>query len=157
MTAIKEDTLLRYCENLYDALAKTATRKYGFKLLWEGKIVELYSGLSFSNSHYSKIINTLQETGCVEIIRRGSRGSLHQMALYERPTAEILSLSHGLTSRLTNPTPYDRLSQRVSTLEGRLEGIELKTLLANYHKRISQLEAKSAKAASPESTTTSKS
>jgi hypothetical protein len=41
------------------------------------------------------------------------------------------------------PTPFDRLSQRVNVMEGRLEGIDLKKYIAATEARLRKLEGKS--------------
>lgn len=140
MPPVSKETLLRYCEELYDGLHKKAKKKNGYDKLYEGKVTELFASLGLSSSHYAKIFNTLYETGAIELVRRGARNSPTQIALHERPTAETLQRTAGVTPHLTQPSAHDKLSQRVSVLEGRLQGIELAKVIAHQERRIKQLE-----------------
>jgi hypothetical protein len=142
MPPVSNETLLRYCETVYDHLASTAKKNKEHGFLWEGKIVESFHACGISNAFYGKIMNTMYEIGCLKQVRRGARGVLTQIALLKRPTATDLENAHGLESHLTKPTEYDRLSQRVSSVEGRLQGIELARVVANFDARLRTLEAK---------------
>jgi len=145
MPAVSNETLLRYCHQLYDILAKDAKRKKidgKFVQLWEGKIVETFSGSGVSNAFYGKVLNTLYETGSLMLVRRGARGTPTQIIVLRRPEAEDLERVHGLTGHLTSPSAYDTLSQRVSTLERRFDGIDVAKLIASHEARIRELEAK---------------
>lgn len=145
MPQINNDTLLRYCITVFDGLAKTSKkRKIDGKMvtLWEGKLVEFFSSSGISNAFYGRVFQTLYEIGSLEMHKRGSRGVATQIVLHKRPEADDLDRVHGLGSNLTAPTMYDRLSQRVSGLEGRLEGINLEKVIANQEQRLRALEAK---------------
>ncbi len=145
MPPVSNETLLRYAQTIYDILDKDKKRKKidgKFVQLWEGKIVETFAGSGVSNAFYGKVLNTLYEIGCLELVRRGARGSLTQISVIRRPTAEDLDRVHGLTSHLTTPTVYDKLSQRVSTVEGRLQGIDVAKMFHNLEQRVRTLEAK---------------
>lgn len=141
MPPVSRETLLRYCETVFDALSANATED-GELRVWEGRYVELFSGLGISNAHYSRISSTLQEIGSIEIVRRGARGVSTRIVLHRRPEQADLDGSVGLDSPLTRPTAADKLTQRVTQLERRLDGIELKTYLANLEKRLRVVEGK---------------
>lgn len=141
MPPVTKDTLLRYCQNVYDALAEDAKPTPEYDLLWSGKIIETYAGLGISNAHYGRIMDTLYEIGAIQQVRRGARGVPTLIALHSRP--ENLDGVRGFAAQdLTKPTAADMLSQRVDVLERRLEGIELKKALASINDRLSQLESK---------------
>jgi hypothetical protein len=138
VSAITPATLLRYCQQVYDAMELSA--KDG---VWEGRTTELLSRLHISNAHYSRVVSTLVDTGSIELLQRGARNALTRYQLHFR-----LSGDNGVQvsdSALTEPTAFDRLSARVSGLERRLEGIDVKTYLANVEKRVQSLEAKANK------------
>jgi hypothetical protein len=139
---VTNETLLRYCTELYQALERNATKRDGHEKMWEGKFTELFASVGISNTHYAKVVTTLQEIGCIEYVRKGARGVPSLIALHSEPTADALGNAHGLQSRLTNPTPHDKLSQRVTVLEGRLQDIDLVKLFANQEQRLRKLEAK---------------
>jgi len=142
MPPVSDETLLRYCQTVYDALAVSAKKNKEHGLLWEGKLVEFFSTCGISNAFYAKVFNTMYEIGSLRMLRRGARGVLTQVVLIKRPEAELLEGAHGLSESLTKPTEYDRLSQRVSSLEGRLQGIEVAKVIALHEQRLRALEAK---------------
>ena len=148
MPPVSNETLLRYCLIIHGILEKDAKRKKvdgKFIQLWEGKIVEAFAGSGVSNAFYGKVLNTLYEIGCLEMLRRGARGSLTQIHVIRKPEAEDLERAHGLTSHLTAPTAYDKLSQRVSTVEGRLQGIDVAKMFQLLEQRVRVLEAQLSK------------
>lgn len=141
MPPVTKDTLLRYCQSVYDALAENAKPTPDYDLLWSGKIIELYAGLGISNAHYGRIMDTLYEIGSVEQVRRGARGVTTLIALHERP-ANLDGVRGFGGSDLTKPSASDILSQRVEVLERRLAGIDLKVALKDIHDRLSEVESK---------------
>lgn len=142
MPPVTDETLLRYCLSLYHVLEQDAKPADGYKLLWEGKLVALFSSLSISNAHYRKVFDTMYETGCIEMVRRGARNVPTQIALHGKPTADnvkgVVSLDRGLTP----PTDSAKLERRVKEIEGRLQGINVHQLAKNYNERIQALERK---------------
>lgn len=142
MPPVSKETLLRYCELVYETLDKDAKPHEQHGKIWEGKIIETFAGLGISNAHYSKIFSTMYEIGSLVLVQRGARGSLHRVALVQPPTMQLLDGAHGLDSPLTKATAHDRLSQRVATIEGRLEGIDLKKIIAEFDKRLKKVEGK---------------
>jgi hypothetical protein len=146
MPPISKDTLLRYCVTIYEALEAGSKEVDGVRQ-WEGRYTELFAGLGISNAHYSKVSNTLQEIGAIEMLRRGARGTSTLIALHRKP--EVSDLAGGVGTEpghLTRPTALDTLTQRVSQLERRLDGVDLKAYIANTERRLLTLEGKQAKA-----------
>ena len=145
MPNISPDTMLRYCQSMYDELAKNAIKNSDGHL-WEGRITMTFSNLGISNSHYSKVMNTMYEVGSIEQVRRGARSVPSLIRLHKRPTEDDLARGLGLQdSPLTAATPHDKLSQRVSVLEGRLQGIEIAKWIQLTEQRITKLEASKGK------------
>jgi hypothetical protein len=142
---VSSDTLFRYCDTVYAALLKESVEVEGRKQ-WEGRFVELFSSLGISNSHYSRINTTLQELGCIELIRRGARGVLTMIVLHQPPTSEMFEGTVGATTGgLTQPTATDKLSQRLAQLERRIEGVDIKAYIVKTEKRLLELEAQVSK------------
>lgn len=137
MAPITQDTLLLYCQRVYDALAEEATTGENGALIWEGRIVEAFGKLRISNAHYSRVMGTLQEVGAIEQLQKGARGVPSVYALHFRPEVEVPTGE----SPLTKPTNFDKLASRVTGLERRLDGIDLKVLLANLESRVKRLES----------------
>ncbi len=145
MAPVSKETLLRYCVSVYEALEAGSKLDEG-KRLWEGKYTELFATLGISNAHYSRVSNTLQEIGAIEVIRRGARGTYTLIALYKKPDETDLAGQLGIEpSHLTRATPLDMLTQRVSQLERRFEGVDLKAYISNTERRLLELEGKQAK------------
>lgn len=144
MPPVNLDTLVRYCITVYDKLEENAVDT-GEGLVWEGGLIKLFSRCGISNAHYSTVMNTLYEIGALVMLRRGARGVQTQIALRYRPTLEAVQSAAGVTPALTSPSAYDMLAQRVSDIEGRLDGIDLKQLIASFNERLVALERKAAK------------
>jgi len=130
---------------LYEALDGAAEKHPIHGRVWEGKFTELFSTLRISNAHYAKVTTTLYELGCITQIRKGARGVTTMIAVHRPPSVEAMASAHGLQSRLTNPSAHDKLSQRVSVLEGRFQGIDVAKYIANTEARLKKLEAASRK------------
>jgi hypothetical protein len=131
-------TLLRHCKSIYNRLGETAQREDGSGLLiWEGSITSVVRELGISNAVYSRVLSTMEESNWITQIQRGGRGLQTRFVLHSPPdSASLVMPDQGLT----NPTPFDTLSARVSGLERRLEGIDVKMYLATLERRIQQLE-----------------
>ena len=145
MPPVSNETLLRYCQQVYDVIAKnTNKRKVNGKFvqLWEGKIVETYAGSGVSNAFYGKVMNTLYEIGCLQMLRRGARGSLTQIIVLRRPEPFDLERVHGLARDLTPPTEYATLALRVDQMERRFDGIDVAKMFSILEQRVRTLEAK---------------
>lgn len=141
MPAVTDETLLRYCLSLYHELERDAKPANGYKLLWEGKLVALFSSLSISNAHYRKVFDTMYEAGCIEMVRRGARNVPTQIALHGKPTGDNVKAVVSLDRGLTPPTDSAKLERRVKEIEGRLQGINVHQLVKNYNERMLALEA----------------
>jgi hypothetical protein len=136
MPPISEEALIRYCNTVYEALK--AESKDG---LWEGAIMRKFGTLGISNAHYGKVMNTLYELGSIEQVRRGARSNPTIIRLHRKPDAERVAGELGLTSRLTNASPYDMLLTRLNTLERRFEGIDVAQYIHSTETRLRALEA----------------
>lgn len=145
MAPVSKDTLLRYCVTIYEALEANSKVVEGVRQ-WEGRYTDLFTGLGISNAHYSRVSSTLQEIGAIEILRRGARGTTTLIALHRKPDVSDLTGGVGTDApSLTRPSALDTLTQRVSQLERRLDGIDLKAYITSTERRFQELETKKAK------------
>lgn len=141
MAAVSPQTLLRYCQLVYDAMEAGSKTGDDNTLIWEGRITELFTNQRISNAHYTRVMGTLAELGALEQIRRGARGVSSVYVLHFRPESST-DTALASDSGLTKPTPTDKLDQRVRNLERRLDGIELAKVIANFEKRLSEVESR---------------
>jgi hypothetical protein len=138
VTAITQATLLRYCRLVYDAFEATAVRDSEGVLVWEGSTTELFRQLGISNAHYSRVLDAMDRGGWTTRLQRGGRGLLTRYALHSQP--ELAEGTEIPPEGLTRPTPDAILAGRVTALERRLEGLDVKQYLAVLERRIQQLE-----------------
>lgn len=142
MPPVTDETLLRYCLSLYHALEVEAKPSNGYKLLWEGKLIALFSSLGISNAHYRKVFDTMYEAGCIEMVRRGARNVPTQIALHGKPTGDNVKAVVSLDRGLTPPTDSAKLERRVKEIEGRLQGIDVHKMVHSTDERLKALERK---------------
>ncbi len=133
---INNDSLHKYCLTLHTALAEQAVDG-----VWSGHITRLYGALGISSSHYGTIMEALYQTGSLEQLQRGTRSTLTRIRVREAPDAVKLARIFISGSPLTKLHPLDKLSQRVTNLEGRLQGIDIAQYVAHTEKRLALLEA----------------
>ena len=134
--AITEETLLRYCQQIYDNLLEEAepSEDHNFPV-WSGGIVSFFSGQGISNAHYGTVLNALYESGSVVQLRRGARSTPTLLGIVRRPDSVAVP-----SPRLTKGGASDRLTDRVSELERRLQGVDVKKFIASTHTRLTALE-----------------
>lgn len=142
MPPVTDQTLLRYCQTLYDVLEKDAKKVDGYDLVWEGKLIAVFGNLGISNSHYSKVMSTMYEIGSIEMIRRGARGVQTLIALHARPSLEHVHKATSHDRGLTPSSESAKLERRVKELERRLEGIDVRLMLGNHEERVRKLEGR---------------
>jgi hypothetical protein len=119
---------------------KDATDSDEYGRVWEGSLVRVFQGLGISNGHYSRVRKTLEETGCIQLLRKGARDVTSLVALVSRPTADNIEGVRTIQDHLTRRPEPAMLEQRVRELERRLEGIDVKALFHNLHQRVEKLE-----------------
>lgn len=151
MPAVTDETLLRYCLLVYHALEKDAKPDNGYNLLWEGKLVALFSSLGISNAHYGKVLKTMYEIGCLQQVRRGARNVSSLIALHGEPTEAHIKGVVSLDRDLTPPSDSAKLERRVKEIEGRLQGIDVHKMVQSTDERIRVLERKVAELNAKES------
>ena len=133
-----EKKMFSYALILYEAMEKEA--KDG---VYEGKVVETFNRLRISGAHYTPLFNSLKELGCIELIQRGVRGRPTRYRLHGAPSEDAYENRYagGLTREASPATMFlSELEQRVSNMERRLEGLDIKGIVVNYEERISKLE-----------------
>jgi hypothetical protein len=124
-----------YTCRLYDALEEQA--KSG---IFEGKVVETFSKLGISMTHYTPLFNYLRELGCIEMLERGARARPTRYRLYGRPSREAFDGMYLTKTPRPATIPLQGLEKRVLDLERRLDGLELKEMFLNLEKRVKNLE-----------------
>lgn len=136
-----EKRMFGYLLQLYEAMVKEATPKN--KKVYEGKVVTTFQNLNISMAHYTPLFNALKELGCIELIDRGARGRPTRYRLHHPPVEDAYEnlYAGGLTDGSKPATvPVAELEQRISNLERRLEGLDIKGMAVNFEERISKME-----------------
>jgi len=120
---------------LYNELSKNASDG-----LWEGSMVEAFRTTGASNTHYSRLYRTLEQTGCIETLlaARGGGGRVSKIRLIRPPTKDDFSTKP--TVGLTKESLDAIIEQRIRNLEGRLPNIDLHELFITYEQRFTELE-----------------
>jgi len=139
-----------YLLQLYEAMEKESTviKKNGAKstTTYEGKVVTTFHSLGISMAHYTVLFNALKELGCIELIDRGARGRPTRYRLHGAPTEDAYDARYvkgdkTLTGGAKPATiPLDELEQRITNLEGRLKGLDIKAVVVNHEERLVRLE-----------------
>lgn len=130
-----------YILQLYETMVERSTDG-----IYEGKVVDTFASLGISNSYYTELFNVLKELGCIELLDRGTRNRPTRYRLHHAPTVvayerRYIKPTGGLTAAGKPATvTVTELEQRVSNIERRLSGVDIKQILADYEKRIARLE-----------------
>lgn len=136
-----DDQLFIKIERLYEAL-NAIEGEIGPK----GKTIlvqrtKVFDTLNISRGYYSSLYGNLEDMGCVEHVTRGTHGRPSEMILYHPPTLELYD-SKRARSRLTSRSAPANLTQRVTVLERRLDGIDVKEAIVTLDQRLRALEGK---------------
>ena len=133
-----ESKMFSYALALYEAMEKEADDG-----VYEGKVVETFNRLRISGAHYTPLFTSLKELGCIELLERGVRGRPTRYRLHGPPREDAYENRYqaGLTNEPSPATLFlSELEQRVSNIERRLEGLDIKGIVVNYEERIGKLE-----------------
>lgn len=133
-----ESKLYAYSLRLYQAMEKQAVDG-----IYEGKVVDTFHSLHISQSHYTTLFKALKELGCIELLDRGVRGRPTKYRMHGPPdeTAFDTRYESGLTAGgKPARVPITELEQRISDIEGRLKGLQIKQVIVNHEERIVALE-----------------
>jgi hypothetical protein len=107
-----------------------------------GKLVEvrkthIFRELGISQTYYSPIWGALEQGGCIEVYEKGTHGRPSRIMLLREPTEDTFS-----TEVLTQPREPDILRQRIENIERRLDGVEIKQVIASLVKRQDDLDSR---------------
>lgn len=133
--------LFAHTKEFYELLSKQSNEDG----IYLGKIVETFGTLNISMSHYTPILNALKELGCIELLERGARGRPTRIRLYDAPEQGAFDALYksDLTSDVKPATVLgEELAQRISNIERRLEGLDVKAIVVDHESRIKKLETK---------------
>lgn len=132
------DVMFDYAVALYKAMKSEAKGN-----TYTGKVVGTFGSLGISMSHYSTLFNSLKELGCIELLERGVRNRPTVYRLHHAPTREAYDkLYDGGLTRAEKPAtiPTSELDKRISDIERRLKGLDLKQMFKNHEERLVTLE-----------------
>jgi len=139
-----EKRLFGYLLQLYEAMEAEATKPKGSKQkVYEGKVVTTFQKLNISMAHYTPLFNALKELGGVELLDRGARGRPTRYRLHHPPVEDAYEnlYAGALTPAAKGATILsEELEQRISNIERRLEGLDVKGIAVNFEERIARLE-----------------
>jgi hypothetical protein len=123
-----------------------AMKKKSKDNIFEGSMAEIYREAGASQTHYSKLFDSLVEAGCIEILRKGRAGLTSQIRLIRKPALPEFQKLY--RKPLTRVDKGDILSlrERVVNLEaaareGRIGTIDVSEALVNIETRLRKLEA----------------
>jgi hypothetical protein len=127
-----------HLHQLYQAMVSESTDG-----VYEGKVVETFQRLNISMSYYTTLFNALKELGCIELIERGVRSRPTKYRLHGSPDEDAYAARYAsdLTGGAIPATiSLSELEQRISNMERRLQGLEIKQVVVNFESRLSALE-----------------
>lgn len=142
--------LQQYCIDFYNEVSKTAIQSDDGSLIWTGYLHEATRAAGIPPSNYSAIRKLLTASGCVAVLRKGTRAGPSELALLRAPMEDDLSVD---TTHLTNPNRAVTLREdKVKDIEDRLKILEawresqstfnVIEALRNHENRLNGLEAK---------------
>lgn len=134
----KRTRLASHVDTLFEAVQQLATPEG----LYEGNLTDLYKTLDIPLGQYSHVRRVLFDTGCLTIIRRGSRAEPSLIQVNRPPEPEDLTLGSE-AGRLS--LSAEEMSERLERLEvwrAGFQDMNIIAVLINQEKRISKLEAK---------------
>jgi hypothetical protein len=138
---MSDDQLFEKLEALYTALNAIKGEKGPKGKTIRVQRTKVFDTLGISRGYYTILYSNLEDMGCIEHVSRGTQGRPSEMILYHPPKIEQYDPKRA-RSRLTTRSKSANLSQRVTILERRLEGVDLKEAIVALDKRIRALESK---------------
>ena len=131
--------LRSYCHLLYARMDAEATDEQNVRV-WRGRLIETCGDLGIPEGSYSKVVTRLRELGCIEQVTRGFRGTaLSTYIVRYPPTDEVWNVKSSSDPLTTAPT-VDSLVARMENLERQLGGLNVVDAMANFEKRLQQVE-----------------
>lgn len=114
-----------HCMNVYNKMREqavvTEVADGERMLVWEGFLTKLTRGLGLSTPYYTTVKRDLVRMGCMQQLRRGGGSSPSQWELKHKPTQELF---HNAAGKLSKPTAFDTVNQRLTDLHERLCVVE---------------------------------
>lgn len=144
------DTFVQHCITMYTALDDRAYMKDldsgGQARIFVGSYNEAFESTGISRTYYSGIRNALERHNAIQILQRGARSVDTVIALHGLPDKwDIDGWNDGQDKRLTKRADYAMLEARIEELEKSLGGIDVVAALAEFEKRVVNLERKNNK------------
>lgn len=136
----------RYSRELYDLLAEKAKAEniQGVEIqIYRGSITKLWNKTGASNAYYSKVMRSLDQLGCIQVVERGSGGRESVVALIRRPADGEVSTKLDLTPPGEAATLA--LRQEIEGLKKNIGGIDIAEAFQVVEKRLTALEREVAK------------
>lgn len=133
------DHTCRYFDLLMEE-AKDETVQGAKVKVFRGSVVKVFRGMSISQSYYSKIKYSLEQMGCVTLLRQGGRATDTVIVLHRAPTSE--DWQNISDDPLTPHLDVAMLSQRVEDILKLLGGgsLNIGKALADHEVRLEKLE-----------------
>jgi len=122
----------------YDAMESTAQDG-----VYEGFVTKLLTeDLKIPVPYYGKVLRLLTNMGCIEQLQRGGGTSPSRWRLQTKPTLELFERAAEFTPGAKSATlqAKDEVLNRVSALERRLDGVDVKQALFDLQKQLNELQ-----------------
>lgn len=132
------NTTFAYLEKLYLSLQSYADADGVFR----GSKTMVYEKIGASSGWYSRLYNLLTTMGCIEVQQKGHRGRPSVVRLIKAPTREEFDMLPLDSRDLTSVPTRGNLDERLRTLEGRLQGIDLGSYLVSLEDRLTNIESR---------------
>lgn len=142
---------------LWDAMKDRADQRDEDVFIYHGKVTELFRELGIPTMYYSAIRRFLVHCGCIEMVKRGARGTGSEVRLLHRPvpedsTAEIVKIaSERLTvgpESATLSVEFERRIRRLEKWRETLGGLNIAEAFRNQEMRIADLQTQVAELSS---------
>jgi hypothetical protein len=136
MPEIDSSALFDHALKLYEAMNDQADKDG----IYEGKVTDTFSKLGISMTYYTPLFNALKELGCIEMLERGTRARPTRYRLHGSPKRKAFDTIYLTNVPRRATLPLESLEQRLSNLERRLDGLDIKAILLEQEKRLQKLE-----------------
>ena len=141
------ETFVQHCITMYTALddrARIQDLESGGKArIFAGSYGEAWESTGISRTYYGSVRKALERHNAIQILQRGGRGADTVIVLNGLPDQwDIEGWNDGQQKRLTKAPEYAMLEARIEELEKSLGGLDVVTALAEFEKRVVNLERK---------------
>jgi hypothetical protein len=135
----------RVANDLYKLLEADSQKEVidGIEIkVFRGPLVQTFKSLGVSQVYYSKSIAGLTSLGCITLLRRGARSSPSIVALHHPPHELDWLADRGSGKGLTTSPEGAKLRQEIQDIKRQLGGIDIRAALAEFERRLGELERK---------------